>query len=75
MSEVRILPLRPTIYYVGDYMEEVYTTVDMMKRDIHELEKQKYDLIKKNEALRMENENLKRQLFESNSSGQNFLTE
>tara|TARA_E500000318_G_C3542874_1_gene205391 strand:+ start:785 stop:955 length:171 start_codon:yes stop_codon:yes gene_type:complete len=56
-------------------MEEVYTTVDMMKRDIHELEKQKYDLIKKNEALRMENENLKRQLFESNSSGQNFLTE
>ena len=43
-------------------MEEVYTTVDMMKRDIHELEKQKYDLIKKNEALRIENENLKKTL-------------
>jgi len=56
-------------------MEEVYTTMDIMKRDIHELEKQKYDLIKKNEALRMENENLKKQLFESTSSGQNFLTE
>ena len=56
-------------------MEVTYTTVDMMKRDIHELEKQKYDLLIKNDALRMENENLKKQLFESNSSGQNFLTE